>query len=71
MKKINTYSAQYKIISRTASQNNPHSFAIETMQKIQQSRIRKNYQKIDKNLLLTFPLVDSNNFKYDSELRAA
>ena len=44
MKKINTYPAQYKL-SRTASQNNPHSFAIKTMQKIQQSRIRKKLSK--------------------------
>ena len=44
MKKINNYSAQYKIISEQLhNQNQNHG-------KIQQSHIRKNYQKIGKNL---------------------
>ena len=60
MKKINNYSTQYKIISRSFAPANAQNFTRSSaeqlhnqnqiMEKIQQICIRKYYRKIGKNL---------------------
>ena len=62
MKKINNYSARYKIISeqpaqlRNQNHSNPQSFAPKSKKK-----------QLTKE---TFPLVDLNNFMQNAKLRA-
>ena len=54
MKKVNTYSAQYKIIQPRENNLNPQSFAQSFANKNpNQNPNRKNYQQIGKNLKIT------------------